>query len=118
MSLIDEMKLIHKLGGYDPQATGRRQPLTVREEILQEAAEIVTKDRNSAYGDPEDNFKDVADFWNIYLGDRLSRPIEPHDVATMAVLIKIARIRTSPGVRDHWLDVAGYAACGAETLIR
>jgi hypothetical protein len=29
-------------------------------------------------------------------------------------LLKLARVRVNPGHVDNWLDLAGYAACGAE----
>jgi hypothetical protein len=30
----------------------------------------------------------------------------------------VARISTSPSKLDHWIDVAGYAACGGEVRPR
>jgi hypothetical protein len=36
------------------------------------------------------------------------------DVAAMLALLKIARLQQSPNHRDSWVDLAGYAACGAE----
>lgn len=88
---------------------------TVREYILDEAKKCVMKDRNLDYDEPEKNFEDIARFWNIYLQGK--EEIEPHDTAVMAILIKIARIRKSPHVEDHWTDIAGYAACGAECAL-
>ena len=32
----------------------------------------------------------------------------------MLALLKIARIRSGNGKEDNWVDLAGYAACGAE----
>ena len=46
--------------------------------------------------------------WSAYLGV----DIEQHDVAAMMALLKVSRIRWSPTKRDHWQDLAGYAACG------
>jgi hypothetical protein len=46
--------------------------------------------------------------WAAYLGV----PIAPHDVAAMMAMLKLSRIRWSPGKRDSWVDLAGYAACG------
>lgn len=89
---------------------------TVREEVLLEAADIITHDRNSSHGDPEDNFRDIAAFWNIYMGDRLAPggQLKPYDVAAFMILVKMARVRFSPHRRDHWVDTAGYAGCGCE----
>lgn len=85
-----------------------------RERILEEAIKIVTQDRNQDYGDPEDNFRDIAEFWNIFLSSRgkINMFLTPSDVAAMMVLMKVSRIKTSPDKKDHWIDIAGYAACG------
>lgn len=87
-----------------------------REEILEKAKEAVLKNRNVDYGDPEDNFKTIANLWNAYCGplDGEHIPLESHDVAIFCILIKIARIAESPKKIDHWVDIAGYAACGGE----
>lgn len=77
------------------------------------ALKIVMKDRNSAYGDPEDNFGDIAAFWSTYL----DHPITSYDVAAMMILVKCSRMKTSPFATDHWVDAAGYAACGAEAAL-
>lgn len=81
-----------------------------RGEILEEAARIVTTDRNTDYDSPERNFERIAKMWSAYKGvDFL-----PHDVAAMQAMVKLARIASSPGKADHWVDLAGYAACGGE----
>ena len=85
-------------------------PATTRESILRDALNIVSVDRNMQYGEPEQNFAAIAALWTVYL----SHPIEPHDVAVMEILLKVARIRQSPTKMDHWVDIAGYAACGGE----
>ena len=40
--------------------------------------------------------------------------ILPSDVAIIMALVKIARLAASPGHEDSWIDLAGYAALGAE----
>jgi hypothetical protein len=79
-----------------------------RETVLNTALEAVTKDRNANYGDPEDNFLDIARLWTAYKPDTT---FNRTDVAVMMVLVKIARAYTSPTLLDHWTDLAGYAAC-------
>ena len=37
-----------------------------------------------------------------------------HDVAAMMILLKVARLATSPDKWDNWVDIAGYAALGGE----
>lgn len=85
-----------------------------RKECLDKAAECVLKDRASQYGGMEDNFARIAELWNAYLGPHAGIGIESHDVAAMMALLKIARVRSNPGHGDSWIDLAGYAACGAE----
>ena len=34
--------------------------------------------------------------------------------AAMLILVKVARLSSSPWHRDNWVDIAGYAACGSE----
>jgi len=83
---------------------------TVREEILDTAKGYVLKDRNQQYDTPERNFEMIAELWMAYSGKEFT----PHDVAVFMLLVKVARISTSPGKADHWIDIAGYAACGGE----
>ncbi len=80
-----------------------------RRECLETAEHMVNGDREHDYGTPEDNFKTIAGLWSAYIGKEISSI----DVAMMMALMKIARIKagTKP---DSFVDLAGYAACGAE----
>lgn len=71
------------------------------------------KDRNATHGEPEDNFNTIAGYWSTYAQSK-NIPIKftAIDVAVMMMLMKASRIATSPQVTDHWVDAAGYAACG------
>ena len=91
-----------------------------RASILQEAEILVNGDRNVDYGDPIDDFRRTADFWSTYLSGLVGQPLflKPHDVAVMMSLLKISRITWSPNKRDHWADLAGYAACGFDCSVR
>lgn len=92
-----------------------------RKECLETALDIVSKDRQNDYGTPESNFGTIAAYWNTYLHStgalEVTGWISPHDVAAMMCLLKIARIATSPTKDDNWIDLAGYAANGAEVVI-
>ena len=81
----------------------------MRRECLETAEHMVNGDREHDYGTPEDNFKTIAGLWSAYLGKEISSL----DVAMLMALMKIARIKagTKP---DSFVDLAGYAACGAE----
>ena len=91
-----------------------------REDVLTLAKNCVCMTKEHDYGDVEDNFKTISDFWNIYLKaehPELDMPfcgITPKDVAIMMALLKIARIATGVGTADSYIDLAGYAACGGE----
>jgi len=85
-----------------------------RRQVLEEAMEAVTKDRNLDYGNPEDNFKTIAAFWEIY---KPGYTFTATDVAVMMDLVKTSRIMTSPKKIDHWVDKAGYSACGYRCAI-
>lgn len=97
--------------GHECKAT----TMTAREDVLNTAKKAVTQDRNLDYAAPEDNFKDISDMWNIYIRN-LGRPIQPHDEAVHQIIVKISRIKQSPQKFDHWVDIAGYAACGYECI--
>lgn len=87
-----------------------------RPEILDTAKKCVCGDREQDYGSPESNFQTIADLWAVYLqacGVAIDF-LEPHDVAAMLALLKIARIASGHAKADNWVDLAGYAACGGE----
>jgi hypothetical protein len=88
-----------------------------RVHVLDTAKSHVTKDRASAYGQPENNFREIADLWNAYGVSKDGKPIKSHDVAAMMILMKMARLRHNPTHVDSWVDTAGYAACGYHTTV-
>ena len=81
-----------------------------RKECLELTAKAVLTDRNTSYGEPEDSFAAIARMWSVYTG----HPVSSCDVACMLALLKIIRAKHSPCHNDNWVDIAGYAACGAE----
>jgi len=81
-----------------------------RDDCLALAAQCVTRDRNALYGPPERSFHRIAGLWAAYLG----HPVTSLDVARLLILMKVARSTASPQHPDNWIDLAGYAACGAE----
>jgi hypothetical protein len=85
----------------------------MREHILMQAKRIVEGSRDEDYGTPERNFGRIANLWTNYTG----RVFTETDVAVMMILLKVSRIKESPDREDHWIDIAGYAACGAEVSI-
>lgn len=89
-----------------------------RADILHAAEKCVCGQREQDYGTPEDNFKAIAELWEAYLNKACTKGVnvrvEAKDVAAMMALLKIARIAAGGGKADSWIDLAGYAACGAE----
>lgn len=95
-------------------------PPTARGELLSEAAAVVTGDRNNAYGPPDQDFSRTAEMLNalgfrVRAGDGSTRLMLPEDVARVLMCVKLSRSMWS-NRRDHWLDMAGYAACGWECI--
>lgn len=93
---------------------------SIRQGILEEAIRITSTDRNKDYGEPEDNFSIIAELWSAYLRsidiDFKTEDLTSVAVAAMMILMKVSRVATSPEKRDHWVDIAGYAACGAQCV--
>ena len=77
--------------------------------LLDRAKQIISSDRNSTYGEPEDNLGRIANLWATYL----ERPISARDVAMLMILVKVAREIHNPH-DDNPLDIAGYAALAHE----
>lgn len=89
-----------------------------RGEILETAAKIVTGGKNKQYGEPEDNFAVIAEYWSTYLSQHNGGRVillTPMDVAVMMALFKIGRITTAGEfAADSYVDCAGYAAIAGE----
>lgn len=81
-----------------------------RKQCLEEAIKCVCQDREDQYGDPENNFELIANFWTQYIGCTITA----EDVAIMMALLKIARIKTGKHKDDNYIDLAGYAACACD----
>jgi hypothetical protein len=92
----------------------------VRAATLDEAKRLICGDRNNQYGPPGKDFNRAAQALNSLGfgkesldGDSLEL-LDDHDIATIMIVLKLSRIMWSAQKRDSWIDVAGYAACGAE----
>ena len=80
-----------------------------KESILDTAKRLTSNDRQKDYGHPRDNFRRIADLWNMYLLNRRNpeTEISIEDVAWMMVLLKIGRDLNKPTV-DNLVDSVGY----------
>lgn len=82
-----------------------------RVSILEQASEIITKDRAQTHGeDAENSFGKIADMWTAYL----EHPVSREDVCAMMVLLKVARASNTPEHLDSWVDICGYSAIAGE----
>ena len=54
-----------------------------RNEILENAIQTVCHDRSDQYGEPENNFRRVADLWSAYLFPLVLRPQDVIDLVHM-----------------------------------
>ena len=102
------------------EGEGEAKKLT-RAAVLEKARACVCGEREQDYGSPEDSFGCIAELWEAYLRAACVSPdsvvrVTPTDVAMLMALLKIARVGTScvGGTADSFVDLAGYAACGAE----
>lgn len=79
--------------------------------LAEEAVKIVGGDRPGLYGDPEDNFANIAAFWNAHLRTRYGpvyeNMLDAKDVAAMMVGTKMAR-EAHLATRDNKVDAIGY----------
>lgn len=86
-----------------------------RVNILNEAATLVTGQRQEDYGTPEENFQRMADYANIHFKKNLEQniPFSAQQTAEYMILLKMSRVINSP-TRDSYVDIAGYAGIAGE----
>ena len=90
-----------------------------RSAVLDTVRGAVCRDRQNSYGDAEDNFQNIADYWNLWLRQRgFVVTLNSLDVAMMSLLLKTARASANLHYSDNWVDAAGYAVCGAGIVAR
>jgi hypothetical protein len=84
------------------------------------AADAAVSARADAYGSPEALFHQIAERWSLHLLYRhnIVISLSSSDVAAMMIEMKQARLSKDPSHADSWVDIAGYAACGAEVATK
>ena len=90
-----------------------------KEEILAKASDLVSNDRNKSHGDAFSNHAEIAEYWNIFLDQKLQpmANITAVDVALMMILLKISRNNQGRKINmDNFVDMAGYAAIAGEII--
>ena len=106
------------IGDFDGPTGGPLSPTRHdrnRGSVLSEAINVINGDRQDVYGSPEDSFKLIAHYWNIYLQhmNKQIYAVEAKDVAIMMTLFKIAR-EANQHKRDNIVDAAGYLGIYAD----
>lgn len=87
-----------------------------RGKVLDEAKAIINGPRQDMYGNPEDSFEAIADFWAVYQNHSRGNHSPAHDAAMQMALMKVARICTGTGGRDSYVDLCGYVALAADMI--
>ena len=91
-----------------------------RETILSEVKKIICNDRNEQYGEPEDSFKNIAEYWTTYIKHNCVAPgadcgLDERDVAIIIMMFKLGRMETSYFANyDSFIDAIGYMTCATD----
>lgn len=106
-----------RTSAYDSLMPEDQKDISPRAEVLREAEQLITGDRNETYGPPTKNFENIAKLWNVQFQHLLAEGSEftAADVALAMIHMKMARMVAQPK-RDNFVDLAGYAACGWECI--
>jgi len=85
-------------------------------DVLEEAISLINGQRAVDYGDAQSNFQRMADLVNPII-KKADGKLTATDMALVMIQVKIARLQESPDHEDSWVDIAGYAALGAQIAI-
>lgn len=89
---------------------------TKRDDVLQTASRLIHGDRQQDYGEPIDSFTRLAAAFNIVLEGEGLGTISPTGAAKLMIALKFSRLAGGDNKDDTWVDLAGYAALGAEVF--
>ena len=81
-----------------------------RVKVLENAKQLVNKDRAEVYGDSKINHDRIAKLWSVILG----KEITSQQVIMCMTALKLARLIETPDHTDTWTDICGYGALGGE----
>jgi len=86
--------------------------------LCDDAATLVTGEREADYGDKHTSCLAIARLWNAYLENLETTLLTSRDVAQMMSLLKVARTQGGRYKRDNYLDQVGWAAIAGELAQR
>ena len=84
-----------------------------RKQLLEDAAKLITQDRNRTHGDYSLEAERISDIWSAIC----SETIPPENVPLMMIGLKVARASAGRMNRDDFVDIAGYAALAWQLAI-
>ena len=98
----------------DNKAKKEQVPPMTKEEILDNAKQLIAGQRAVDYGDAKDNFDRIAAGWNLILASALDTHgyFTAQHVALMMDWVKTARLLETLDHKDSWIDKCGYSALG------
>ena len=102
-------KLVPVRQGCVPGVDGCTDGCCASVDILTEAQSLVYGDRQATYGPPIEDFTRSGRMIGAILG---IPDVAPEQVAQIMIAVKLSRLSETPGKRDTWVDIAGYADCG------
>ena len=85
-------------------------------DVLRRAIALIHGQRADDYGDAQLSFQRMADLVNPII-KKADGNLSASDMALVMIQVKIARLQESPEHEDSWVDIAGYAALGAQIAI-
>ena len=87
-----------------------------RIDFLKKGIELTDSTRSVTHGDWVENHKTIAEFWTVYLSNKLNAPIhvDHRDVSMMMALLKTARHLNGSYNEDDYIDGAVYFAGAGE----
>ena len=86
-----------------------------RNEVCDAAKHEICNNKQDCYGNPEDNFLQIAEIWTSVINHKLVQNIAPYDVALMMAGLKLARASgDNPFKLDTCIDGCGYFAIAGE----
>jgi hypothetical protein len=98
-----------------------KKKLNERGKALKIASRVINGERQDMYGNPEDSFGLIAEYWSTYLNstevvNSLKIDLSPRNVAEMMILFKVARMSGQKTSLDNYADCCGYAAIAGDMI--
>jgi hypothetical protein len=78
--------------------------------ILLEAQSLVHGDRNSAYGNPKEDYTRTVSLFKTLMGEKKCSEMTPEDGILFMICVKLSR-EAHLHKTDNLVDICGYAAC-------